>query len=63
MRPGMAPRPRPGGPAWRACRDVAAADLAGHLDPQDDGHFGTPMRLDLHVAMAGRSVVSAASSP
>jgi hypothetical protein len=24
----MAPQPLPEGPAWRACRDVAAADLA-----------------------------------
>ena len=51
---GMAPQPRPEGPAWRTCRDVAAADLAGHLDPQDDGHFGTPMRPDLDVAAFGR---------
>ena len=26
--PGMAPQRLPEGPAWRACRDVAAADLA-----------------------------------
>lgn len=53
----MAPQPLPGGPAWRACRDVAAADLAGHLDPQDDRHVGTPRRTDLQVAAFGRYLV------
>jgi hypothetical protein len=54
---GMAPQPLPEGPAWRACRDVAAADLAGHMDPQDDGHFGTPVRPGLQVAAFGRYLI------
>jgi hypothetical protein len=63
VRLGMAPQPLPGGPPWRACRDVAAADLAGHLDPQDDRHFGTPRRPDLHVAAFGRYLTGVDHKP
>src|SRR6266513_2275885 len=43
--------------ARRACLEMAAANLARNLDPQDDGYIGAPRRPDLDAAAADGHVI------
>src|SRR5581483_54633 len=54
---GLASEPRPERPERRARLDLAAADLAGDLDPQHFGDVGPPWRLPPDVPAAHRHVV------
>src|SRR6185369_6624047 len=57
VRTGTAQQPLPEGPARRPGLEMAAADPARHLDPQDDGHIRAPRRPDLDAAAADGHLV------